>query len=131
MNALDYRPKPPRAYEQLPPVQQEKIKEYVIELVEEISKPREEAYIRQLLNLYIKESCVLLHDNFNITEDELVQYIGSHKMFWKHQNRLVDRGEQEEYLNKRINEIFTNGFPQGFVDSLLSDVELVEGGKNG
>jgi hypothetical protein len=131
MNALDHRPKPPRPYERLPEYQQKIINEYVVELVEEIAKPREEAYIREILNLYIKQSCVLLHDSFKMTEDDLVLYIGSHKQFWRGQNRLVDRGEQEEYLNKRINEIFPNGFPQEFIDSLLSKVELVEGGQNG
>lgn len=131
MNALKNKPKPPRPYERLPEYQQKIINEYAVKLVEEIAKPREEAYIRQLLNLYIRESCVMLHDQFGMGESDLNQYIGAHKQFWRGQNRLVEKGTQDEYLEGRINEIFKGGFPQAFIDSLLDKVELVEGEEYG
>ena len=128
MNALDYRPKPPKPYERLPYSQQEQIKEYATEIGIEIAKQRETAYCRQVIELILKLDCISLHDSEGFGKHKLTRFLGNHKRVFNYHNRLVERGEQEEYLDRRMNEIFgEGGFPKDFVDNLLSQVELYEG----
>ena len=119
--------RPPKSYKSLSPREQEAIKKYVVEIATEAARKQEEQDCKIILNLYIKMVCCILHDAFGFGEKRLNYFIGNHKRIFTRQSRLVEKGEQLEYLEKRMHEIFKkNGFPQEFIDSLIGDVELVD-----
>ena len=127
MNALDYRPKPPREYHQLSKAGQNRINEYIIECATEAAKKQEEKDVRIVLDLYIKMVCYMLHDTERFGKKRLKRVLHNHKHMFKGQNRLVTRGEQLEYLNKRMDEIFgKDGFPSHIIDSILGEVEIID-----
>ena len=127
----------PKLYQDLDKKQQEVIKEYIAELATDMARQQEEKDCRLILDLYMKMVCYVLHDAFGFGEKRLVRFLGNHKRMFNFQNRLVMKGEQLEYLNKRMDEIFKkDGFPQEFFDSLLGEVEIIDapeerGGQNG
>lgn len=128
MNALDHRPKPPREYHELSKAGQKRIEDYIIECAVDIAKQRETLYCQQCLGVNIKTSAIALYEGFGMTPNEIIQFIGNFKRIWKYNNRLLDKGVTENYLDERITEIFgEDGFPKDFVDNLLSQVELYEG----
>jgi hypothetical protein len=56
-----------------------------------------------------------------------MRYLYNKKRAINYQNRLVTRGEQLDYLNKRMDEIFgKDGFPSHIIDSILGDVEIID-----
>lgn len=117
----------PREYQNLSPKQQEVIKQYIADIATEAATKQEEQYCRELLELYIKTVCCILHDAFGFGEKRLNYFIGNHKRFISRQNKLVERGEQQEYLNRRMAEIFKkDGFPQKFIDDIIGEVELID-----
>lgn len=115
----------PREYQNLSPQQKERLKKYLTDVVTEVTKKQEEHDCRVILELYLKMVCCVLHDAFGFGEDRLTCFIGNHKRLFITQNKLVDKGEQIEYLNGRMAEIFKkNGFPQDFLDSLIGEIVL-------
>lgn len=115
----------PKAYQDLSPRQKEQLKDYIVEVATEAAKKQEEHDCRIILDLYMKMVCCVLHDAFGFGEERLTLFIGNHKRLFVRQSRLVDKGEQQEYLNQRMSEIFKkNGYPQDFIDSLFEDIEL-------
>jgi hypothetical protein len=115
----------PKEYQNLSPQQKERLKRYLTDVVTEVTKKQEEHDCRVILELYLKMVCCVLHDAFGFGEDRLTCFIGNHKRLFLTQNKLVDKGEQLEYLNGRMAEIFKkNGFPQDFLDSLIGEIVL-------
>jgi hypothetical protein len=115
----------PKEYQNLSPQQKERLKKYLTDVVTEVTKKQEEHDCRVILELYLKMVCCVLHDAFGFGEDRLTCFIGNHKRLFVTQNKLVDKGEQIEYLNGRMAEIFKkNGFPQDFLDSLIGEIVL-------
>lgn len=109
-----------KEYSQLTPAAQRKILEY-----------EQKCYnkdIRIILDLYMKMMCVTLHDNFpGWDEEQLTLLMGHHRALFFDQRKKVAAGEQLEYLNRRMAEIFPkNGFPQEFMDKMLGSVEPTE-----
>lgn len=117
----------PREYENLSPRQQERLKKYLVQVATKAAMKQEEHDCRIILDLYMKMVCCVLHDAFGFGEQRLTYFIANHKRLFERQNRLVDKGEQQEYLNKRMAEIFKkDGYPQEFTDSLIGRIELME-----
>ena len=111
----------------LTPKQKERIEEYIVEMATEAARKQEEHDCRIILDLYMKMVCCMLHDGFGFGEKRLNYFMGNHKRVFARQNKLVTRGEQLSYLDKRMNEIFKkNGFPQQFIDDIVGEVEIVE-----
>ena len=111
----------------LTPKQKERIEEYIVEMATEAARKQEEHDCRIILDLYMKMVCCMLHDGFGFGEKRLNYFMGNHKRVFARQNKLVTRGEQISYLDKRMNEIFKkNGFPQQFIDDIVGEVEIVE-----
>lgn len=82
---------------------------------------------RIMLDLYMKMVCVTLYDKSGMSEEEIYLFLGHHRELFQDQVKKVRSGEQVDYLDKRMQEIFkTNGFPQGFFDKLLGKVEKEE-----
>lgn len=115
----------PKAYQDLSPRQKEQLKDYIVDIATEAAKKQEEHDCRVILDLYMKMVCCVLHDAFGFGEKRLTMFIGNHKRMFYRQNRLVEKGEQIEYLNKRMTEIFKkDGYPQEFIDNLIGEIEL-------
>lgn len=117
----------PKEYRDLTSRQKEKLKSYLIDVATEAAQERDGHNCRLILDIYMKMMCCVLHDAFGFGEKRLNCFIGNHKRFFTMQRRLVDKGEQLEYLDKRMAEIFKkNGFPQEFMDNLLgSGTEII------
>lgn len=117
----------PKAYRDLTPKAKQQLQDYVVEIATEAAKKQEENDCRIILDSYMKMVCCVLHDAFGFGEERLTLFIGNHRRLFARQSRLVDKGEQQEYLNKRMGEIFKkNGFPQEFMDSLLGEIVIVD-----
>lgn len=118
----------PKEYQAMSPRQQERLKNYIVEAALEAASKTEERNCRIILDLYMKMVCCTLHDAFGFGEKRLNYFIGNHRRLFARQNKLVEKGSQLEYLNRRMSEIFKkDGFPQDFVDSILGKVEIVDG----
>jgi hypothetical protein len=82
---------------------------------------------RIMLDLYMKMTCVTMYDKLQMTEDEIYLFLGHHRELFHDQVKRVRSGEQVDYLNRRMEEIFkTKGFPQGFFDKMLGKVDVQE-----
>lgn len=115
----------PKAYQELNPRQKEQLKAYIVEVATEAAKKQEEHDCRVILDLYMKMVCCVLHDAFGFGEKRLNYFIGNHKRLFMRQSRLVDKGQQLYYLDRRMSEIFKkDGYPQGFIDKLIGEVKL-------
>ena len=125
-------PKAPKAWESLPPAQRKIIEDHAIKIAIETAREQEEKDCRIILDLYMKFTCLILHDAFGFGEGRLNQFIGNHRRLFAQQSRLVSKGEQLKYLDERMAEIFPKGgFPQEYINSLLGEVELIDTEKEG
>lgn len=116
-----------RTYAELTKKQQQVIEDYIVEMATQAARKQEEHDCRVILDLYMKMVCCMLHDSFGFGEKRLNYFMGNHKRVFARQNKLVTRGEQIAYLDKRMNEIFKkNGFPQRFIDDIIGEVEIVD-----
>ena len=117
----------PKSFKSLPQKQQKAISDYATEIAIETARKAEEQNCRIILDLYMKFTILILHEAFGFGERRLNQFLGNHRREFRRQYRLVSNGEQIEYLNKRMAEIFKkDGVPQDFVDELIGKVEVVE-----
>ena len=117
----------PKAYSQLSPKEKEKLKSFTQEVALEAAEKMDERNCRIILDIYMKMVCVVLHDAFGFGEKRLRMFIGNHKRLFERQSKLVAKGNQLEYLDKRMAEIFRkDGFPQKFIDDMLGEVPETE-----
>ena len=115
----------PKSYKQLSHTDQQELKKFTQDVALEAAEMMLEKDSRVMLDIYMKMACLVLHDAFGFGEQRLRAYIGNHKRLFARQAKLVQRGEQLQYLNKRMEEIFKkDGFPQNFVDDLLGEVDV-------
>lgn len=117
----------PKAYSQLSPKDKEKLKSFTQQVALEAAEKMDERNCRIILDIYIKMVCLVLHDAFGFGEKRLRMFIGNHKRLFERQSKLVAKGDQLEYLDKRMAEIFRkDGFPQKFIDDMLGEVSETE-----
>lgn len=117
----------PKPWEKLSPRDQEKLKAFTREVALEAAERQIEIDGRIMLDIYMKMACLVLHDAFGFGERRLTRYIGNHKRLFHRQAKLVSRGEQLQYLDQRMAEIFKkSGFPQKFVDDMLGETVKAE-----
>lgn len=110
----------PKEWSELSKGAQARIEEYWINNYTELL----EKNMRIMLDLYMKMTCVTLHDKLGLGEEELMLFLGHHKDLFREQLKLVRSDEQIEYLERRMAEIFsTCGFPQHFFDKMLGEVK--------
>ena len=116
----------PKAYRQLHYDDQQDLKKFTQDVALEAAEKMLERDARIMLDIYMKMVCVMLHDMPDgWGEKRLRMFLGNHKRVFARQFKLVERGEQLKYLNKRMDEIFKkDGFPQDFIDDLLGKVEV-------
>jgi hypothetical protein len=115
----------PKSYKQLSHTEQQDLKKFTQEVALEAAEMMLEKDSRVMLDIYMKMACLVLHDAFGFGEKRLTMFIGNHKRLFHRQAKLVQRGEQLQYLNDRMAQIFRkDGFPQKFVDDLLGEVDV-------
>ena len=116
----------PKEWDTMSYKQKERLKEYCVEVATEAAKKQEEANCRIILDAYIKMVCCVLHDAFKFGEKRLTYFLGNHRRMFANQARMVSKGTQQKYLDKRMAEIFKkDGFPKEFIDSLIGEVEVI------
>lgn len=121
------RVKVPKEWKALPNSQKARLEEYCKEVAYEAARRQEEHDCRVILDIYMKMTCLVLHQAFGFGEKRLRMYIGNHKRLFARQVKLVAKGEQLEYLDREMAKIFRkDGFPQEFIDDMLGEVKTPE-----
>ena len=124
--------RPPKEIRDLKPGALRRIEEYYDNFYRNEYTKALERDDRIILDLYMKMTCVTLYDKCGMTEEEIYLFLGHHRALFQDQIKRVHSGEQVDYLNRRMEEIFKrNGFPQGFFDKMLGSVESPEDERNG
>lgn len=117
----------PKEYWELSASGKDKLRKFAGAIALQAAEEQNQKDCRIMLEIYIKQVCLVLADAFHMTESELRMFIGNHKRLFARQARLVSKGEQLEYLDRRMSEIFEkDGFPQDFIDEMLGPVDLTE-----
>lgn len=117
----------PKEWKALNPKQQKAVSDYATEIALEAARAQEEKDCRIILDLYMKFTILILHEAFGFGEKRLRMFLGNHRREFRRQYKLVSKGEQIAYLDKRMAEIFKkDGFPQDFVDDLIGKVEVTD-----
>lgn len=117
----------PKAWQEMNAKQRKSIEDYATQIALEAARTQEEADCRVILDLYMKFTCLILHEAFGFGERRLTRFIGNHHRLFSQQNKLVEKGEQQRYLDKRMSEIFKkDGFPQEFIDGLIGEVQVID-----
>ena len=128
---MDVR-RPPKEIKDLKPGEARRIEEYYDNFYRNEYTKALERDGRIMLDLYMKMTCVTMYDKMGYTEDEIYLFLGHHRELFHDQVKRVRSGEQVDYLNRRMEEIFkTRGFPQGFFDKMLGSVESPADEQNG
>jgi inosine/xanthosine triphosphate pyrophosphatase family protein len=76
---------------------------------------REEDLIQKC---WLQWACIILHDDMGLDVDQLMMFLGNWKKMYRKNRTFKDDKEQQQYLDERLNKIFTDGFPFDFVNSL-------------
>ena len=119
--------RPPKLWQDLDRSQRKAIQDFAVQVALEEARKQEQLVCKDALVQYIKVACLLLHDMHGMSEEDLICFVGTHLRYFKKQNKLILSGEQEDFLNQKLAEIFPqNGFPQHFVDELVAPVELID-----
>lgn len=117
----------PREYEDLSSKQKERLKKYCIDVATKAAMAQADYDNRVILDIYMKMVCCVLHDAFGFGEKRLTYFIANHKRLFYRQTKLVSKGEQLDYLNKRMSKIFKKGgFPQKFMDDILGEINMID-----
>lgn len=78
-----------------------------------------------MLDIYLKMSCLVLHDAFGFGEKRLNCYLGNYRRLFKKHAKLVKNGEQIEYLDSKIRKIFRkNGYPDEFFRTVVAEWDI-------
>lgn len=114
----------PMSWRNLPKKERDSIVEYCRQQALQAAIEQSNKDARIMLDLYIKMVCVVLHDAFGFGEKRLNMFLANHRRLFHRQMKMVKDGSQIEYLNRRMSDIFRkDGFPQGFFDEMLGEVE--------
>lgn len=117
----------PKEIKDLSPGELHRIEGYFDKLYYEKYSKALERDGRIALDLYMKMVCITLYDKCGMDEEQITLFLGHHRELFYDQVQRVRTGEQIDYLNTRMNEIFkTNGFPKDFFDKILGKVENTE-----
>ena len=110
----------PKEWDELSPGARKKLEDHMLSILNEA----EEKDMRIVIELLIKMLCILLHDTGGYGEKRLTLLVGNLNMMFKEQKRLVSKGKQREWLDKRLAKIFRrDGFPQYFIDGMFGKAD--------
>lgn len=98
----------PKSFNELPKSERQSIEDYCNKIIND-SLDKEDA---ELQVLYMKMTCMILKDNFGMTEDDLLRFIGSWGQIYRKNRKFKTSAEQSEWLETEMKRIFpTGGFP--------------------
>jgi hypothetical protein len=105
----------PKPWHRLPQHEKNAINKAMTERAYEIVDKEEE----EMLEVWIKLNCILLHDFKGFTEEDLFQYIAAWKRIYQRNDRTQNKESQKVWLDAEMKRCFpTCGFPQIRIDEL-------------
>ena len=111
-------PKPqklPKAWDRLPQYERDLITKIMTDTAYEISDKQ----LADTQEIWIKLCCILLHDNHQMTEEELLQFVAGWKRMYRRNERIETKEEQKAWLDSEMQRCFPAcGFPQIRIDEL-------------
>lgn len=112
----------PRGFKRLKPSDQKKL----MDLAEaQVSKN-----CTIMLDIYLKMSCMVLHEAFGFGEERLNRYLGNYRRLFRKHAKLVKNGEQIEFIDSKMRKIFRKkGYPDEFFKTMIEgwDINTEEG----
>ena len=103
----------PKSWYSLPPIEKRAIENLVKEEAFKIADRESE----ETQEIWIKLSCILLHD-MGLTEEELLRYIAGWKRMYRRNERCGNKEQQTVWLEKEMARCFPGGFPQMRIDEM-------------
>ena len=86
-----------------------------------------------MLDIYLKMSCMVLHEAFGFGEERLNRYLGNYRRLFRKHAKLVKNGEQIEFIDSKMRKIFRKkGYPDEFFKTMIEgwDINTEEGGND-
>ena len=86
-----------------------------------------------MLDKYLKMSCIVLHEAFGFGEERLNRFLGNYRRVFRMHAKLVKKGEQDAFLDRKIRGIFKKkGYPDDFFRTMIEgwDINTEEGGND-
>ena len=111
------KPNIPRSWHSLPPAERRALEKFLQDQAYLLAD-REHEEVQETM---IKFNCMMLHDHFDFTEEQLLQYVALWKRTYRRNDRHQSKGEQDAWLESEMKKCFpTCGFPQMRIDDLKS-----------
>lgn len=112
--------KPPKSWDRLPQSEKDLLNKTMTDWAYDIIDREQE----QLQEIWIKLACILLHNNYGLTEEEMLQFIAGWKRIYRRNERIKTKEEQTAWLDEEMKKCFpTCGFPQIRIDELKNKGE--------
>lgn len=78
-----------------------------------------------MLDKYIKMSCIVLHEAFGFGEKRLNCFLGNYRRVFRMHAKLVKKGEQDAFLDRKIRKIFKKkGYPDDFFKTMIEGWDI-------
>ena len=107
----------PRTWGSLSPSEQKKI--------EELKQAELNKSVMIVLDIFLKMSCQVLHDQLGIGEKRLNRYLGSYRRLFHRNVKRVRAGTQIEELDRAMRRIFhKDGYPDEFFRMMFEDWDI-------
>ncbi len=111
-------PKPeklPKSWDQLKDYDRQTILKVMTDTAYEIADKQ----LADTQEIWIKLCCILLHDNHNMDEEELLQFIAGWRRTYRRNARIETKEEQAAWLDSELARCFPScGFPQFRIDEM-------------
>lgn len=109
----------PKAYENLPQSERDKIVTLVQETVRDLANKQVDEDEANLQIVWMKLCCILLHDTFGFGESRLNQFVGNWKRIYRKNAKLGNKQAQDAWFAEELAKCFPkSGFPADFVEKL-------------
>ena len=113
-------PKPqklPKCWQRLPDYERQQILKIMTDTAYEIADKQ----AAELQEIWIKLSCIQLHD-MGLSEEDLLRYIAGWKRMYRRNERCKDKEAQTAWLESELKRCFPDcGFPQIRIDEMKGD----------
>lgn len=92
---------------------------------------QEEKDMQRVLDVYMKMSCIILHNAFGFGERRLCRFLVNYRRAFRQARSDVMADVQDERLNAQINRIFRkDGYPDGFFAGMFGGWNINTKGKD-
>lgn len=109
----------PKSYKSLPPKEQEALRAFVAETLEELVVQNLDKEEVELQKIWIQYACIVLHRQYGFGKDRLLRFIAGWKRMYHQNAQFATKKEQSDALAADIDAIFgEGGYPHEWVDKL-------------